>query len=697
MTGNPSSNKSKFQTKSASTAHSDTIAVRFVYRNWELEKKKAPKMQTLGLEPVRIKGHVRCALSMDQLGRKVNNCATSTIRNSYYWHNCPKKVTKGRGNSLPATYTWHISHRQHNAIMHALHGNGTKLISKLTTDGMPKLKEDVQDAEGFLSWCLDFRSWTRVQGITAYVVGPLPVRPAAGADARPAWDAKTAEGLRYLCTAILDNDLKSNVASNSENADHVANGPTAYEFLKASMLQRTAEAPAYQQVLDGLRYRIDGNIVSFQSRFTKFANALAPRPAENILCQKYVMAITADTSATFDAEVTTTIAMDDQSDFNRFASKLTLLISQKSTRMSSRNPTPVGQSAQITGNCSTLVSDHDLLLKLQKQVENLEKELKRRQDKMPLGTSGESKCDFKFPNGEVCGGNHPRKNCWYEDPSRCHKPEIRRSIERKIQEKSKNPKEEEDQDDEDENDEMNESDKALYASHLIGEDFAHCTEIVEKPLPLSGSTDAMAEWTCGSTEGAEPKMGRSTKMCIDTSVKEIGGGAYLIVDTGASNHIIYDQRCILHPEKHTPVDIIIKTGNGFTKATSQGPASFTLQDAIGGKYNITRNVIFCPEFKVNLFSPQREYEDFGTSISYEDVCCLHFLDDTVVPFSDDNYVFKLPYTSPSTSSGVSSNFYQPQDPKTGFHSCWEHMIAPAVYHTLWEQLLLNQDQTERNF
>ena len=56
MTGNPSSTKSKFQTKSASTAHSDMVAVRFVYRNRELEKKKAPKMQTLGLEPVTKEG-----------------------------------------------------------------------------------------------------------------------------------------------------------------------------------------------------------------------------------------------------------------------------------------------------------------------------------------------------------------------------------------------------------------------------------------------------------------------------------------------------------------------------------------------------------------------------------------------------------------------------------------------------------------
>ena len=135
------------------------------------------------------------------------------------------------------------------------------------------------------------------------------------------------------------------------------------------------------------------------------------------------MAVTGETGAIFDAEVTTTIAMDDQTDFDRFAGKLTKLISQKSTRMTSQKPTPVGQSAQVAGNCSTVASDHDLLLQLQKQVNELTKELKTRQGKTQNGTPGAgSKCDYKFPNGDVCGGNHPRKNCWYEDPSRCKNP-----------------------------------------------------------------------------------------------------------------------------------------------------------------------------------------------------------------------------------------------------------------------------------
>ena len=615
----------------------------------------------------------RCPLLAAELMTKHQNCVTCAF--SIY------------------VYVWRKTAKALHKYFKLMYGNGAgKLISKLTTDGMPKLQGDVQDAENFLSFCLDFRGWTTINGITAYIIGPLPVRPAAAqADERAAWDARVAEGLRYLCSAIISPDLKANVASNSIRAtDGIANGPTGYEFLKSAVLQGSAEAPAIQQVLEGLRYQIDGSIVNFQSRFTKFVNAIHPRPAENVLCQKYIFAITADTSAVFEAEITTTIATDDQSDFNRFAGKLTKLISQKGTRMTAQNPTPVGQSAQVQAN-SSAVSDHDLLLQLQKQVQDLENELKSRRGTQSQNDnySGKSKCDYTFPNGDICGGNHPRKNCWYEDPTRCRNPDIRRSVERKVQEKSTCPKGAQEQDDEKDD---SDGEKALQASHLEGEDFSFCIDIIEK------SAHPLVEYKNGATTPEEGRTGQNDYH--NTSVKMIGGAGSFIIDTGVSNHIVYDQRCILHPEKHIPVDIVLKTATGSTKATSKGPASFIIQNEKGESFTLTRDVIFCPEFKVNLFSPQREFKDFGTRILFDDVCQLKFSESTIVPFLNENQLFKLPYAYPSKSSGVpkySSNYLQPQDPKTGLHASWEHLIAPAVYHTLWEQLLLNQDKHNRDF
>lgn len=751
---------------------------------------------------------------------------------------------------LPVCYVWKKTHKAMNKLFHILWGNGTKLITKLTTDGMPKLKSDVQDAEGFLSWCLDFKSWTRVQGITAYVVGPLPARPADGADARPSWDAKTAEGLRYLCTAILDNDLKSNVASNSENADHVANGPTAYEFLKTSMLQRTAEAPAYQQVLDGLRYRIDGNIVSFQSRFTKFANALAPRPAENILCQKYVLAITADTSATFEAEVTTTIAMDDQSDFNRFASKLTMLISQKSTRLTAARQNPVGQHAHA--NNSNTGGDSKLLEKMSKQIAQLEAQLGasddrrnggRRNDRRPgnpprnsdpkgnnpkrrchkcgkAGCDGSCNanpvCDFTFGNGEKCGGKHLREFCYYEDPSRCRDPKLRRIFERKLQAKSTS------------------SNPDAHMAAQSGEEFCHVIEIIEKPLPGAKSplelpddivttilpmlddtslitlattcsqakfecsgqiaekmTDAYHEaWREGYTSpqvmrkfkeiqerdrqawedgiknwpaqwqdayrqefdslfknnayipkdvrdaytqipydgycSPPPKPIRCVpgdhkevrtddpcrscgepilkclicdwwccdnppcfdqawdKVCIKCNAAETITAMstpkgyteelenFMFIDTGASDHIVCDPKMLILPEEHKPVDIEIRTGNGTTKAKSRGPAKITVRDSSGKKHDIIRTVIFCPDFRVNLFSPQRDWRDHKTKTTFEDTCKLQLDDGTVIPFEATGNMFKMYYYPPKTDAHTTMDLPMRDSPEWLWHRRMGH-------------------------
>ena len=420
MTGNPSGITNPISmTTTASTARSDMLAVSKFFDSGNTQK-MPPKRIEPATEKTRLRGFEpwtsrTCSLlvnrhkPLDHCAMKI--CVESEKQTIYEVHKHVRPhgwqrsacrsggaalqkgstVQKSWTHRLPVAYIWKKTHKTMNKIFKIIYGNSTKLISKLTIDGMPKLAADCQDPETFLSWYLDYRGWTAIQGVTMYIIGPLPPRPGtdpANPDLRTSWDAKVAEGLRYLCAALADNDLKANVACNATRADGVANGPTGYMFLKKSMLQGTAEGPAIQQVLDGLRYKIDNSIVSFQSRFAKFANALHPRPAEDILCQKYIMAVTGETGAIFDAEVTTTIAMDDQTDFDRFAGKLTKLISQKSTRMTSQKPTPVGQSAQVAGNWSKVASDHDLLLQLQKQVNELTKELKTRQGKTQNGTPG---------------------------------------------------------------------------------------------------------------------------------------------------------------------------------------------------------------------------------------------------------------------------------------------------------------------
>ena len=662
---------------------------------------------------------------------------------------------------LPITYVWKKTHKMLNKLFHIIYGNTAKLISKLTVDGMPKLAADCQDPETFLSWYLDYRGWTAIQGVTMYIIGPLPPRPGldpADLGPRASWDGKVAEGLRYLCAALQDSDLKANVACNATRAlDGVANGPTGYAFLKQSMLQGTAEGPAIQQVLDGLRYKIDNSIVSFQSRFTKFANALHPRPAEDILCQKYIMAITGETGATFDAEVTTTIAVDDQTDFNQFAGKLTKLISQKSHRLSSMKTTPVGQHAEA--HQSSIRSDNRVK-ELTKKIAKLEAQIgesstsrppqdKRENSRKNGGRNPDSRqrcykcdkpgcdpktctakpvCDFTFGNGEKCGKAHMRKYCYYEDPSRCRDPKLRRLFERKVQAKS------------------TQSDADAHMASQNGETFGFSVEIVELPMPDAKSflelpediinccilpqlddTGAVSvsetcrearaqasgdilERTSAAYDEAwregynSPQMARKfkklqeemikpwrnamekeyvtrshknpfiTRFLMDGEIQSIdvrdgfmqspivnGYTAEIInamstppghtheledfvfIDTGASDHIISDSRLLINPEEHKPVNIEVRTGTGKTNAKSRGPAKFVVRDSYGQRHEIIRTVIFCPDFKVNLFSPQKDFRDHKTEVTFGDKCSLKLADGTVIPFKATDGMFKMYY------------------------------------------------------
>ena len=128
---------------------------------------------------------------------------------------------------------------------------------------------------------------------------------------------------------------------------------------------------------------------------------------------------------------------------------------------------------------------------------------------------------------------------------------------------------------------------------------------------------------------------------------------------------------------------MIKTGTGSNKATSRGPATFIVYNKDGHEYSLTRNVIFCPEFNVNLFSPQRDFKDHGTRISFNDACCMTFVDNTVVPFSQEDQIFKMSYTYPSKSSGVlkTSNDSGTQVkicPLTVFFPSWEHCVPCGI-------------------
>ena len=120
------------------------------------------------------------------------------------------------------------------------------------------------------------------------------------------------------------------------------------------------------------------------------------------------------------------------------------------------------------------------------------------------------------------------------------------------------------------------------------------------------------------------------------------GEGFLYVDTGASRDIICDSRLIVSPEKHVPASIRITTGNGVSYAKSTGPATFQVLNDEGKLITITRNVIYCPDFSVNLFSPAQDYKEHGTTVAFGGTLLIDAKEGKI-PFVERNGSYRLYY------------------------------------------------------
>ena len=195
--------------------------------------------------------------------------------------------TSSQPQAASVPYVWKTTHRAHNKKYHAEHGNGssTKLITKLTVEGLPSLRKNAEDPATFIEFQIDFKGWAMMNGAFQYTVGPPPAVPADAAAAATRL-AKLAEGARYVCQSVADPDLRATVAAGAGNPP---TGPAAFRALQEQFLQGTAEQPAIVAILDGMRLRRDQSVVAFRSRFTKMAAALDPAPADRILTKPKVL------------------------------------------------------------------------------------------------------------------------------------------------------------------------------------------------------------------------------------------------------------------------------------------------------------------------------------------------------------------------------------------------------------------------
>ena len=400
--------------------------------------------------------------------RRCGNTRHTTLRMPRGW--CATR--------LKCTYIWATPITERQRKYHAEHGNtASRLVKKIDTTGLPKLATDAQGPESFLSFSIDLRGYCEALGITAYVMGPAP-RPIAALGAHPTDEQraehaertqeradKLAEGLRYVCAAIENTNIRADVASNA-----ASEGPTGFAYLETTFLQGLAKQPALQSIVDSLYLKPGASIVAFRAQFSKFANALDPRPAHAILCAKYTKAVTQNTNGFFESCVDVASANPGTGDFTAYATMLTRLCTQKQEREKVReaiedatngikamNASSEGPS-EGGGNDKRIQDLESMFEKLSTKLETFLDQNKQ-PEKTPQGKGADQRdkrchrcgrnghtiaecrqpkqeCSFTFGNGEKCGKDHLREFCWYEDPSRCRDPKIRSIIERTIKNKS---------------------------------------------------------------------------------------------------------------------------------------------------------------------------------------------------------------------------------------------------------------------
>ena len=731
------------------------------------------------------------------VGRKIG----APVYGTYSTYKSPGRfIAKRRAffRALPAlpSYVWRISHRLWNKAIHALIGNasGESIIRKLFTQGMPILKEGSLSPQDFLSFRIDLEGWAGAQGITPLIVGPLPTAPAADParpDIRQNYDDRVAQGMRYVCHAVQDTNLRASMASQSASQS----GPACIEWLSKEILQSQAEQPALQHIIDSMTLKPSESIIGFKAIFCKFNHALQPQPAPETSCSKFITAVTKDTAGFFEDCVTAAISSTDQTDFASFASKLILLCSNKSERSNASVSSESAMQIELQALKAEI-----LALQYNQKTNNdggprrdINDGGPRRERDTRFGaprdcsncggkhptkecTKPRAKCPFEFGDGTTCGGPHLLRYCFFKDPSKVRDPKMRSAIERKLV--SRGSAQNGNHANRGDYDEGDSADEFYFATvHECNDDeaggddplAAMSVEIIEDTppgamdpmnlpddiivnilLPLLddatavslSSTNSLNRSTCASlnaarivdADEASQKRGyasltaekafrnavlaqkrevaahtsltattaygleqsapygleQSAEKCMahTVTIAEAHGSSdatakpFLYVDTGASDHIINDARCIIDPSLHRPVNIRIRTGNGISHAKSRGPATFNVTDRDGNVVSITRDVIFCPTFHVNLYSPSKDWKDFKASVLFDDTCTIT-LKEGVIPFIEERGSYKLHYAPPAEQAMSSSEtvvFPRPTDDISLWHRRTGHTPFSALRH-----------------
>ena len=653
---------------------------------------------------------------------------------------------------------WATSRKARNKLAHATNGN-TTIVKRVYLEGAPLLAKGETDLKKFLLWTIDLRAFCETMGLTEWVIGPAPAAPTDAA-ALATHRERLAEGLRYLCAMVADSNLKAGIALNAGGS-----GVVGYQYLSDEFLQGRSVQSQYLQMLQNMRLQAHDSVVVFRNQWQKTVSQLRPPPDASILCEMFAQSVTLDTGTFYDACIDQDLS---RADANVYTRKVTQLCQKRKDRVDQK--TRSGESDNVAGGTALQATVERAVHRAMQGVgpprkrdpagnNTQRKGANNRRNGDQQGSSQrakcvrcgsenhvrsecrapKAKCQFTFPDGTKCGGDHLEKFCWAKHPELCKLPKVKAAIEKRLGRTERSAHHSRTKswasDDEDEDDEEAcglacevihppcETSETCETYELhpfdtyvrLNEEYAReeackcprlppggvcrsihpieengicslCNETANLP---DGTTTCECPGDCcnplseceaaeASTEDAVPcpradavpangttTLTESANTCETVypsdddeaacqanitvpkvsplsdqteAVIEIAGHLteiknQLVVDTGASDHIIFDERCIRQHDMHVPTRIRIKTGNKVSAVTSVGPATFAVQDNHGSTVYLTRRVLYIKGgFTANLWSVPQDFDAHGTRTEFEPKNCITLSDGTVIPF-----------------------------------------------------------------
>ena len=177
----------------------------------------------------------------------------------------------------------------------ATRGSLSAKVTRTYDADIPKLEGKNITPQMMAEWLARFTAWAKIEGISEYTLGPAPPAPTSVKELQT-HKSNLQEGLKYICAAIADPDLKQSLAKRAGNS-----GVHAMEILKADFMGGQQVQPILRQMLRDMRLQAEQSPQVFKNNWLSRVDDLDPKPSAAELYDNFVFSINAETEGMYES------------------------------------------------------------------------------------------------------------------------------------------------------------------------------------------------------------------------------------------------------------------------------------------------------------------------------------------------------------------------------------------------------------